>query len=156
MDDGKTWVIMRGFGYMHGPPDAQNAIDIPIGFQTDFASVPWIFQWLIPKWGKYGNAAIVHDWLYWNQSSQYPREVSDGVFLEAMGIMRVDVFRKHVIYIAVRLMGRLAWMRNKEDKESGYDRVLRNLEIKAGAKTQRRGEVTQIVRAFTRRIRRHG
>lgn len=35
---------------------------VPAGFCTDFASVPRIAVWLIPKFGKWTLAAILHDW----------------------------------------------------------------------------------------------
>jgi hypothetical protein len=36
---------------------------IPAGFVTDFASVPRIVTWLVPKYGIYTLAVILHDWL---------------------------------------------------------------------------------------------
>jgi hypothetical protein len=35
---------------------------VPVGFITDFASVPTVVQWLIPSYGKYTLAAIIHDY----------------------------------------------------------------------------------------------
>ena len=40
LPDGKNWVIMKDFGYYVGEEDSGNRIDVPIGFITDFASVP--------------------------------------------------------------------------------------------------------------------
>ena len=72
--DGKTWVTRKEFGYDIGEVDSGNLIDVPIGFMTDFASVPRPLWWFIPKWGKYGNAAVIHDFSYWQQ--QFSRKGS--------------------------------------------------------------------------------
>lgn len=143
MDDGKSWVVMRGFGYALGSEYSGNVIEVPKGFVTDFTSVPRVFQWLVPRWGKYGNAAIIHDWLYWQQD--LPRREVDLVFLEAMGVMRVFPLTKHLIYRAVRIFGWYAWLRNRADRESGFNRVLADLHIKAGAESRRIGSIVAIV-----------
>ena len=36
---------------------------VPAGFETDFASVPQLFLWLVPRSGKYAKAAVLHDYL---------------------------------------------------------------------------------------------
>ncbi len=36
---------------------------VPAGFRTDLASVPRVFTWLIPRYGIYTLAAILHDYL---------------------------------------------------------------------------------------------
>ena len=60
--DGRNWVIRKDFGYAVGSEDSGEVIDLPTGFVTDFASVPRPLWWLYPKWGKYGNAAVIHDY----------------------------------------------------------------------------------------------
>ena len=49
--DGKTWVVMRDFGYDVGTEGSTDRIDVAVGFQTDFASVPRLFWTVLPKWG---------------------------------------------------------------------------------------------------------
>lgn len=58
--DGNTWVLMGAFGYGQG----EERIEVAAGFETDFASVPRLLWVAFPKWGTYGNVAVVHDWLY--------------------------------------------------------------------------------------------
>lgn len=36
---------------------------VPIGFVTDFASVPRFLRWLVEPYGPYTRAAVLHDWL---------------------------------------------------------------------------------------------
>lgn len=41
---------------------AEDSWQVPAGFRTDFASIPSIVAWLVPKLGIYTLAAIVHDY----------------------------------------------------------------------------------------------
>ena len=120
--DGKTWAIWKEFTYHVGQLNSGETITVPLGFRTDFASVPPIFRFLVPRWGKYGKAAIVHDFCYWEQ--QYPRKRADEIFREAMGVSEVARWRIFVMYRAVRLFGGRSWRGNQKLRERGYDRVL--------------------------------
>ncbi len=153
--DGKTWVIVRDFGYDVGAENSGDHIGVAIGFQTDFATVPRPFWTILPKWGRYGNATVIHDWLYWTQTR--PRQEADAIFLEAMGVLGVSSLVKHPMYWAVRLFGWLAWYRNQGDKASDFDRVLHDLPFKSVIRSQRRGVLRQVVgyafRRFPRGVR---
>jgi len=119
--DGKTWVTRKEFGYDVGQKGSGNSIDVPIGFMTDFASVPRPLWVILPRWGKYGNAAVIHDYCYWNQSRS--RKESDRIFLEAMGVLGVPAPTVFIMYWAVRLGGWCAWSGNKRKKKKGINKV---------------------------------
>jgi hypothetical protein len=150
--DGQTWVLMREFGYDVGAEGSQDQITVPVGFETDFASVPRPFWAILPKWGKYGNAAVIHDWLYWEQGRARP--TADAILLEGMAVLGVSAVVRHTIYTAVRLFGWLAWYRNQADRADGYNRVLSILPIKATTTTERRGQYVQLIRHLFGRTRR--
>jgi hypothetical protein len=150
--DGKTWVLMRDFGYDVGREGSADRIDVSIGFKTDFASIPRLLWSVLPKWGKYGNAAVVHDWLYWRQ--ERTRKAADDVLFEAMGVLGVAAATRIAIYGGVRSFGWIAWMRNQADRAAGYDRVLKDLSLKASTKSGRRGAFEQLVRHAWRRVQR--
>lgn len=82
-------------------------IHVPRGFDTDGASVPRIFWVLIPPWGRYGMAAVLHDLLY--RLHICTRRQADDVLLEAMWVRGCNLFEYFIIYTAVRLFGRHAW-----------------------------------------------
>ena len=119
--DGRTWVTRKEFGYDVGKEGSGNSIDVPIGFMTDFASVPRPLWALLPRWGKYGNAAVIHDWCYWEQKRS--RKKSDEIFREAMEVLKVPKWKILLMYYAVRLGAGLAWSGNKRLKEKGKNRV---------------------------------
>jgi hypothetical protein len=119
--DGKTWVTQRPFGYNVGAEGSTDRVDVPIGFRTDFATVPRLLWVILPKWGRYGNATVIHDYLYWVQ--ERPRPEADRILLEAMGVLAVHPVVKYTMYWGVRLFGWLAWYCNKRDRAEGLNRV---------------------------------
>ena len=119
--DGKTWVIHKEFTYYVGELGSDEMIKVPVGFQTDFASVPRPFWSIVPKWGKYGKAAIVHDYCYWEQ--HYPRKQADEIFREAMGVLGVALWRNFLMYWAVRLFAQAAWRGNQKRRQQGKSRI---------------------------------
>lgn len=82
-------------------------ITVPQGFVTDFASVPRVFWRIVPPWGEYSPAAVVHDWLY--TIAQGTRKAADLLFLELMERLGVPAVIRTAMYWAVRVGGGLAW-----------------------------------------------
>lgn len=142
--DGRTWVLRGEFGYDVGTKGSDDHIAVPVGFQTDFASVPRIFWTIFPTWGKYGNAAVIHDWLYWDQTRS--RAAADKVFLEGMAVLGVNALVRYEMYWAVRLFGWLAWYRNQADRADGFERVRLPLPVKATETSHRCGQYYQLTR----------
>ena len=116
LPDGKTWIILCEFGYEIGEEGSGNVINVPMGTYTDFASIPRPLWAFIPKWGKYGNAAVIHDWLYWDQPGS--RKEADDIFLQGMDVLEVPKWKRRLIYYAVRWFGCFAW-RNNQKKRGG-------------------------------------
>jgi hypothetical protein len=127
--DGRTWVTRRDFGYDVGEEGSGDIINVPIGFMTDFASIPRPLWVILPKWGKYGNAAVIHDYCYWEQSRS--RRQSDDIFHEAMGVLNVPGWTVFVMYWSVRLFGCGAWAGNRRMKERGQSRVAVVMPVKS-------------------------
>jgi hypothetical protein len=77
---------------------------VPAGFETDFASVPRAFTWLIPRYGRYTKAAILHDWLSQRAAAGEIAWVDvDGIFRRTMRELRVPLLRRWLMWAAVRL-----------------------------------------------------
>ncbi len=109
LDDGRTWVLDGEFDYHVGTKESEDIIHVPKGFCTDFASVPQLFWFILPPWGKYGKAAIVHDYIY--QTHCRTRKEADAIFREAMEVLGVPAWQVMSMWLAVRLFGWLAWHR---------------------------------------------
>ena len=98
------------------------AVEVPVGFVTDLASIPRAFWSFLPTDGEYVFAAIVHDYLYWMQCRS--REASDSIFKFAMTDLGVSSVTTNLIYGTVHLAGQSAWRNNKKLKSHGERRVL--------------------------------
>jgi hypothetical protein len=118
--DGREWIVMEPLYYRIRDTDL--VITVPAGFVTDFASVPrrlWSFYGPIET---YGRAAIVHDFLYWDQGCT--RDQADRLFMLAMmesGVWRCE---RNPIYAAVRIGGGNAWETNAAERREGMPRII--------------------------------
>jgi hypothetical protein len=89
-------------------------VRVPVGFVTDFASIPWIVQWRIPKLGPWNRAATIHDWMYSQgkfNGTPMSRKTADRVLLEALSITVPAAEVSLMIFEGVRLGGWWAWWR---------------------------------------------
>jgi hypothetical protein len=79
-------------------------IVVPIGFETDFASIPWFLQSLIQVNGPHIHAAVLHDFLCEYKSAfGIKQQQADQVFLEAMECLNVRVIQRRAMYRMVRV-----------------------------------------------------
>lgn len=105
------WIVKKSFVYYLDETRTKKVV-VPQGFLTDGASVPRVFWGLIPPWGRYGQAAVLHDWLceylcYQDGDKTVPlirREV-DNILLAAMADLEVSKLTRFAIWGAVRLYG---------------------------------------------------
>ena len=116
--DGKIWVVLAPFGYR---TDGGVDVIVPLGFRTNFVSVPRAFWSFISPWGDHGFGAVVHDWLYSDQSMS--RKEADEVILEAMKQSGVGAIKRYTIFRALRIFGRFAWKENQRRRSAGVNRV---------------------------------
>jgi len=101
--DGRRWQLRGAFRYYTDLDAPETLICVPDGFVTDFASIPRVFWTVFPPTGRYGKAAVVHDYLY--RCTTWPRKLCDQIFLEAMQVLGVGWWTRRMIYRAVRLCG---------------------------------------------------
>jgi hypothetical protein len=99
--DDKNWKVKEPFSYTGGKGEK---FDVPLDMTTDFASVPRMFVWLLPTYGAYTKAAIVHD-LMWRKFASQDRMNfidADGIFRRAMRELEVPFWRRWIMWSAVR------------------------------------------------------
>jgi hypothetical protein len=100
--DGHNWQVLDAFTF--GSVTLARTIEIPIGFVTDFASIPRVLWNVLPPTGQYGKAAVVHDFLY-RTPRMATREEADNVLAEAMIDLGVGWFTRAIIFRGVRVGG---------------------------------------------------
>ena len=118
--DGTNSVLNADLKYQIA--DTKFIVLVPKGFVTDFASTPRAFWAVLPPNAKYQLAAIVHDFLYWDQGCT--REQADALLRVAMAESNVESMKRDVIWQAVRNFGGGAWTDNAREKAEGQPRVI--------------------------------
>lgn len=102
---------------------------VPVGFVTDFASVPRLLWWLFPPRGKHTKAAVLHDYLYreapeviFDYEVKPPwmlpivRRDADGLFYRSMREDGTRLIRAWIMWKMVRLFGRSTWNQHRKRK----------------------------------------
>ena len=123
--DGKFWDVLAPFEYRVGSEDSAEVVRVDAHFITDFASIPR-FAWSIigHPTGRYGKAAVVHDWLYTHPADGLvarpvqprSRKRCDQIFLEGMKVLGVGWWKRSTMYLAVRVGGRGGWKHYRENE----------------------------------------
>jgi len=98
--DGSRWQLEEPLSYA----GKREAFVVPAGFTTDFASVPQALTWLVPRYGRYTKAAILHDYL-WGlcRQGRFDWADADGLLRRAMRELEVPFLRRWLMWGAVRL-----------------------------------------------------
>lgn len=106
--------------YWLGPDETGTLLIVPVGFETDFASIPKLFQNLLSKFDTHRRAAIIHDYLYrtHGKGGMYNRERCDQIFLEAMKVLGVPWLKRKTMYRAVRLFGWASWNKERAERKA--------------------------------------
>ena len=101
---GKKW--MTGSEIKHTLHNGKE-ITIPKYFKTDLSSVPRFLWWPLPPYGDFLLAAIVHDYLYVNQTES--RSFSDKEMLIVSNKINKNKIDNYTRYFGVRLFGWYYW-----------------------------------------------
>jgi Protein of unknown function (DUF1353) len=98
--DAQTWAVVDPLVYRGN----RDRFVVPAGFRTDFATVPRLVVWLVPRFGAYTLAAILHDWLCTEgiRSGAVTSREADGLFRRVMRESGVPVLRRWLMWCGVR------------------------------------------------------
>jgi hypothetical protein len=102
--DGRNITLLEDLVYV---TDAGETITVPIGATADGCSTPREVWNLLPPFGQYWMAAVLHDFLY--RKTARPQAECDLLFLEAMKSLDVDLLVRETIYEGVHLGGSWAF-----------------------------------------------
>jgi hypothetical protein len=96
----QLWEVLEPIVY-HG---RQDTFVVPAGFLTDFASVPRVVVWLIPRFGRYTPAAVLHDWLVTTglTTGVVSSRDADGLFRRVLRELGVPPVRRWLMWCGVR------------------------------------------------------
>lgn len=103
----KSWMLIERF---KARLDDGTVIEVPKGFVTDFASVPWILTWFITPYEKgIRRAALIHDWLYATHLGKSRKEI-DALFEKVMREDGMKRRRAKACFWAVTVCGKKHYM----------------------------------------------
>lgn len=113
-DDGRgSWKLLAPLAYKSDV--AQTIFVAPMGFITDFASVPRLPIAYMLTGGYAHAAAVIHDYLY--SSHEVSRSMADAVFHEAILSAGGSKWRAALMYAGVRVGGWTAWDKPGQNPE---------------------------------------
>lgn len=104
------WRVLRDFRFWGELPRLGKVwVTVPAGYLTDGASVPRVVWSLVPPWGAYGQAAVVHDLLCEylvvmtdaGDQVRITRAEADLLFLQAMTVLQVPAPNRQLMYAGV-------------------------------------------------------
>ena len=117
-----TYVLLEPLTWQPNNGQFAQIVEVPKGFVTDFASIPWPFSLLVRPDGEAAYPAIIHDYLYWEQTRS--RSAADQVFKFAMEDFGITGAAITTIYAAVDWLGQKYWDENAKLKAAGEKRIL--------------------------------
>ncbi|PXY20852.1 DUF1353 domain-containing protein [Prauserella muralis] len=99
--DDYLWRLDRHLFY-DDPDDGR--MGVRRGYVTDFASVPRAIWWLVPTYGNYTPAAVLHDFLITHMipAGAFSSRRVDRIFREAMRSLGVSFPRRWLMWAGVR------------------------------------------------------
>lgn len=99
--DDANWKVLKAFDYQ----GKSELFQVSVDQSTDFASVPRLFVWLLPRYGRWTKAAILHDHLWRDRAAEGKMDYieADGTFRRAMRELHVPFLKRWIMWGAVRL-----------------------------------------------------
>lgn len=106
-DEGwRKWIVDRPLQFFH----EQGPFYVPVGFETNGASIPRFLWAIFPPFGRYARAAVLHDYLTFLVKIGLPingvkmtQVDADNIFRDALLVCNTNRFRAWCMWAAVRL-----------------------------------------------------
>jgi hypothetical protein len=112
LGDSNWWILVEPLRFRIGI--SNEVMTVPRGFVTDLASTPQALWSMLPKTGQYMTAAVLHDYLYWDQRCS--RSQADRIFEIEMLSFGVKAVTASLVFAGVRDFGSTSWSNNAEQK----------------------------------------
>jgi len=106
---GRNFLLTEEFSFTQ---PGHEPVVTPVGFKTDFASIPRFATFFVPKLGRYTYPAVTHDYLCRIAKTWEERAGADWMFRNAMEVMGVGFLRRWVMWFSVYTAGWFVWTFN--------------------------------------------
>ena len=105
-------VVLQDYFYCN--EDNDEVYQVPVGFETDFMSIPELAQFAIRP-NDFMEAKVIHDWLY-AVGKKGKRKQADKVFYAILKEQGASLVKREAMYRAVRWGGKKAYGADHEIK----------------------------------------
>jgi len=106
------WKVFEPFEYHVGSYPSNEVITVPVGYITDFASVPRVFWPLISPIDNHAKAGALHDFLY--TEGKHTRKECDKIFKEALIVLETKPWKVWCMYKFCRWFGWWKWYKERQ------------------------------------------
>ena len=107
---GQLWRLHEPMPFVVTLGGEQRAYEVPAGFVTDGASIPWAFRWLIPQHQTTWAPALWHDYVYGSRGwGELTRQDADDLFGVGLTKQRIPARRVAAMYLVVKRFGGKSW-----------------------------------------------
>ena len=117
----KRWELVEELRYQ---PLQGRLIVVPIGFQTNFASVPRIPIAFLLAGDTAQKSATVHDYLYSGIEGGFSRKRADAILLQAMKEEGLWWWRRSLMWFGVRLFGSFFFEKPKKWNKNAFEKFI--------------------------------
>lgn len=120
LEPGRRWALHETIRYEAGFEGSGRMIWVPVGFETDGATLPAPLRLVLAVWGTYGRAAVIHDYAYRCLRAGKPhpemptRRAADAEFHTAMRACGTSAWLAWIMWAAVRVFGGFALRKGKQ------------------------------------------
>lgn len=120
--DGRNVAVEEAFFFTR--PDGSR-ITVLVGSEADGASSPFGAWNVLPPFGEYWPACVLHDAMYGGMTDPpiETQEEADLIFSEALESLQVPLVTRSALYEAVRLFGGKAWRTWRYARKEGVKDV---------------------------------
>jgi len=108
-DGWRRWRLHEALVFEAGRRNHGKLIVVPGDFVSDGPTIPRFLWAVLPVWGTYGRAGVVHDYLCARIMLGDPHEAArtrtdaDGIFYDAMAALGVGFCTRWAMYVGVRI-----------------------------------------------------
>ncbi|OGV32836.1 MAG: hypothetical protein A2020_07965 [Lentisphaerae bacterium GWF2_45_14] len=111
-----SWIVQRPLVVSSHYDNELTQVLVPLNLETDYASVPLLFQNLFKKINEYSAVFLKHDVCY--AGELFPRADCDEMLLEDLKAMGAGWIYRNTVYSAVRIGGRSVWRTHSPESKT--------------------------------------
>jgi hypothetical protein len=103
----RVYALVKSFSFKLTFPGGVESINIPAGYETDFATLPLPLQLVLGNRDDYLEESIIHDWLCDNNQ---PRFFTNAKMRQVMFVLKRPRWKRWAIFYGLMIFGYGSWL----------------------------------------------